>query len=114
MKEKRKYIRIPLNYYLKVTVTETRKHHGYMIDVSEEGFKLLSEEQIPTGSELICSLHLPDDLKGWTELSFKAKSCWSGKDINPDYYVSGCHIDRIDPVGETVISIIIHLYGHKI
>jgi len=85
-----------------------------MIDVSEEGFKMLSEEQIPTGTELVCTLHLPDVIVGKEEISFKAKSCWSGKDVNPDYYASGYHIDEIEPDGETVISLIIHHYGHQV
>ncbi len=85
-----------------------------MIDVSEEGFKLLSEDQIQTGNELVCTIQLPDDLKGRKELSFKAKSCWSRKDVNPDYYASGYHIEEIEPDGETVIALIIHHYGHNV
>jgi len=75
---------------------------------------VLSEDQIPIGSELNCTVHLPDDLEDWKELSFKARSCWSRKDVNPDYYVSGYHIDEIEPDGETVISLIINHYGHQV
>ena len=114
MSEKRKHKRIPLHYYLKVSGSDSEEHHGYLIDVSEEGFKLLSEEQIPEGTELQCTVHLPEELGGWQELSFKAKACWSGKDVNPDYYVSGYKIDEIEPEGDVVIALIIHHYGYKV
>jgi hypothetical protein len=114
MQEKRKHKRIPLHYYLKVTETASDKHLGYMIDISKEGFKLLSEDQIPTGSEIIFTVQLPEDIKGWTELTFKAKACWSRKDVNPDYFVSGYHIDKMEPDGQTIISWVIHHYGHTV
>ena len=114
MPEKRKHKRISLHYYMKVSESDSEEHLGYLIDVSKEGFKLLSEDHIPTGTELSCTVHLPDDLKGWKELSFKAKACWSGKDVNPDYYASGYHIDEIEPDGETVIALIIHHYGYNV
>jgi hypothetical protein len=112
--DKRKHKRIPLHYYLKVSESNSQNHLGYMIDVSEEGFKLLSEQEIPAGSELTCSLQLPDDLEGRTEISFKATACWCVKDVNPDYYVSGYHIDEMEPDGDWVISLIIHHYGYNL
>jgi len=113
MQNKRKHKRFPLQNYLKVSETDSQKHLGYMIDVSEDGFKLLSEDHISKGSELICSLHLPEVLNDRRAISFKARTCWSDKDVNPDYYASGFHINEIDPDGDTVISLIIHKYGHK-
>lgn len=114
MQDKRKHKRIPLHYYLKVSESNSLEHLGYMIDVSEAGFKLLSENHIPAGSELACTLQLPDDLDNKKEISFKARACWSGKDVNPDYYVSGYHIDEITPAGEVVISLIIRHYGYQV
>jgi len=114
MQEKRKHKRVPLHYYLKVLESNSEEHLGYLIDVSEEGFKLLSEDQIPIGSEVVCTVQLPDEIKGYKDLSFKAKACWSRKDINPNYYASGYHIDEIEPDGETVISLIINHYGHQV
>ena len=114
MQDKRKHKRIPLHYYLKVSESDSQEHLGYMIDVSEAGFKLLSENHIPAGSELSCTLQLPDDLNDKKEISFKAMACWSGKDVNPDYYASGYHIDEITPDGEVVISLIIRNYGYQV
>ena len=111
-REKRKHKRIPLHYYLKVSENPTEKHLGYMIDVSEKGFKMLSEDAIPRGSELVCTVHLPEILNNLKEISFRARSCWCCKDVNPDYYASGYHIEEIEPDGETVSSLIIHKYGH--
>ena len=106
MKERRKHKRIPLHYYLKVLESNPEEHLGYMIDVSKKGFQLLSENHIPPGSELVCTVYLPEDLNGSKELSFKARSCWSGRDVNPTYYASGYHIDEIEPDGDTIIALI--------
>ena len=112
--KKRKHKRIPLHYYLKVSVNSSEEHIGYMIDISNDGFKLLSENQIPQDSELVCTVHLPEDLEGSKDLSFKARSCWIVKDVNPDYYASGYHIDEIGPDGDEIISLIIHYYGYNL
>ena len=85
-----------------------------MVDISEKGFKMISEERISIGSELAFTVHLPDDLKGWKELSFKAWACWCSKDVNPNYYISGYRIDEIEPDGETVIALIIRHYGYNV
>ena len=111
--EKRKHKRIPLHYYLKVTENDSAEHIGFMIDISEEGFKLLSEKEIPMGTELVCKVHLPDELEGARDLTFKARSCWVGKDVNPDYFASGYHIDEMEPSGETVIALIMRNYGYN-
>ena len=114
MSEKRKHKRIPLHYYLKVLESNSGKHLGYLIDVSEEGFKLISEDFVPIDSELNCTVHLPDELGNRKELSFRARTCWSCRDVNPEYYVSGYHIDEIEPKGEVVISLIIRHYGYNL
>ena len=114
MTEKRKHKRIPLHYYLKVIGSDSEEHLGFMIDVSEEGFKLLSEHKISAGSEVECTVQLPEDIKGFKELSFMAVARWSGKDVNPDYYASGYHINEIEPDGKTVIALIIHHYGYSV
>lgn len=114
MQEKRKHKRIPLHYYLMVSEKGTRKELGYMIDVSKEGFKLLSEGPISVGSELLCVLRLPEFFNDRKEISFLATTCWCQKDVNPDYYVSGYRIKDIEPDGPAVISTIMHFYGYNI
>ncbi|MFC1837720.1 PilZ domain-containing protein [Thermodesulfobacteriota bacterium] len=112
-KEKRKNKRIPLHFYLQVSEKGSSKHLGYMIDVSNEGFKLLSEEPISIGSEVLCVLHLPEAFNDRQDISFMTSCCWCRKDVNPDYYVSGYQIDDLEPDGQSIISIIMHYYGHR-
>jgi hypothetical protein len=114
MTDKRKHKRIPLHYYLKVSDSNSAEHLGYMIDVSKEGFKLISEGHVPTGSELVCTVLLPEEIEGWKEISFKARARWSDRDVNPNYYVSGYHIDEMEPDGSTIISLIIYHYGYNV
>ena len=51
MTEQRKHKRVPLHYNMKVSENDSEEHLGYLIDVSEEGFKMLSEDHIPTCTE---------------------------------------------------------------
>ncbi len=112
--EKRKHKRIPLHYYLQISEQGTSKHLGYLVDVSMEGFKLLSEEPIAIGTELLCVLRLPEVFNDRNRISFMARTCWCRKDVNPEYYVSGYNIEEIEPDGPDVISLIIHYYGYKV
>jgi hypothetical protein len=112
--EKREHKRIPLHFYLKVSEKGSSKYLGFMIDISKKGFKLLSEEKIPVGTELLCVLHLPEELNGKKDISFMARTCWCAKDVNPEYYASGYHFEDIEPDGDIILSTIMHYYGYNI
>ncbi len=96
---------------MQVSEKGSSKHLGYMIDISKEGFKLLSEKEISVGSELLCVLHLPEIFNDRDAISFMATARWSHEDVKPDHFVSGYHIKEIEPDGPDVISVIIHYYG---
>ncbi len=113
MAEKRKHKRVPLHFYLQVSEKGSSKQLGYMIEVSKEGLKLLSEEPIKVGNELLCVLHLPEEFNDRRTMSFIAKARWCHQDDNSDNYVSGYHIDEMEPNGSDIISVIMHYYGQK-
>ena len=69
---------------------------GLMVDISTEGFKVLSKNQMKQGKEYLLSIVLPvgnSDRK----IVFKADVRWCDKDINDNHnlFAAGCYLVQI-------------------
>ncbi len=78
-----------LIYYLEVHDGKSGSLLGHLVDLTTKGVKLVSREPIATDTELTLKMMLPDEYSEEKFVSFKAKSIWSGKDVNPDFYATG-------------------------
>ena len=107
MKDKRKHKRVNLIYYLEIYDNRTDKHLGNLVDITPEGLMMISEEEMPAGSDYHLRMLLPETAYGKKAISFKANSRWTKKDMNPAFYASGYQIVDIGPVeSETITSLI--------
>jgi c-di-GMP-binding flagellar brake protein YcgR len=107
MKEKRQHKRVNLIYYLEILDEKTDKLLGYLVDISNGGLMMISEEQMQAGMELQLKMCLPEVEYGNKAITFKANSRWSKLDVNPAFYASGHEFSEIGPVeAETVASLI--------
>ncbi|MEJ2619488.1 MAG: PilZ domain-containing protein [Candidatus Thiodiazotropha sp.] len=79
-----------LIYYLRVWRTEDNMPLGQVVDINSQGLMLIGEKPIPTGEELNLKIHLPDGEDEVKFMAFKAICRWSSKDINTEFYDSGC------------------------
>lgn len=86
MLEKRKLKRRHLIYYLRVFDGNTNILVGHMVDITQEGIRLISEH--PVDIDKICTLKmvLPSEILGRKQLQFEALCVRCQKDINPDFY----------------------------
>lgn len=101
--EQRKLKRKQLVYYLKVSDVDSGNQLGRLVDITEEGLMLISSDPISTGVVFRMELDLPDQEKRTEKLEFEARSIWSKKDVNPNYYDTGFKFVRIS--GEYVDTI---------
>ncbi len=108
MKEKRKHKRVNLIYYLEIYDNRTDKYLGNLVDITPERLMMISEKQVPAGSELHLRMLLPETAYGQNKaISFMANSRWTKKDVNPAFFASGYQIVDIGPVeSETITSLI--------
>jgi hypothetical protein len=69
---------------------------GRVVNISAEGFMLLSEEPVITGSIYQLNLTEPQCTKKENPIRFSAEAVWSAEASQPDSYWSGFHIIDID------------------
>ncbi len=113
MTERRKTKRRYLLYYGRVYDETAQKQLGYLVDITEHGFMLLSEEPIPVGETLRLKLELTLDIAKGPFMNFTAKSMWCEADIDPNHYNVGFEIVEIKPGDVQIIQEIITVYGFR-
>lgn len=113
MAERRKTKRRHLLYYGRVYDDRARKQLGYLVDITEHGFMLLSEEPFPVGELRGFKLEITSDIDARPYLNVVAKSIWCEQDVSPSRHNTGFEIVSIEPEGLRIIQNIIQAYGFR-
>lgn len=112
-KGQRSVKRSHLIYYLRVFNRSDGQLLGHVVDITHEGIMLVSEKQIPVGSQLDLHMDLPEVIFGKTRLDFGAQSLWSRNDVNPDLFDTGFRLLTIDKQDRAIIERLIDEYGFE-
>ena len=88
-REQRRLKRRKLIYYLRVEDLSAGRPLGRLVDITTEGFMLVSSQAIPAGKEYRLALVLPPNPDAPGRIEFSARSLWSGKDVNPEFHDTG-------------------------
>jgi hypothetical protein len=113
MAERRKTKRRHLLYYGRVYDGQAKKQLGYLVDVTEHGFMLLSEEPFPVGETRRFKLEITSDIDERPYLDVVAKSIWCEQDVSPSHHNIGFEIVNIDPEDVRIIQSIVQVYGFR-
>jgi len=113
MYERRRLKRRHLIYYLRVFNRETDQLLGHLVDITEEGLMLISEQPIELDVTFHLQMQLPSNIGGMEKWEFDAVSKWCRKDINPDFLDSGFQLVDIDVKSLTVIRNLIRGFGFQ-
>jgi len=111
MDDRRKLKRRHLIYYLRVFEQGTNKLVGHLVDLTQEGIMLISENPIEVNKVHHLRMILPSRMGGNEEWLFDAESRWCKKDINPDFYDTGFKLLNLEPKGLEIISNLIQGFG---
>jgi PilZ domain-containing protein len=112
--ERRRTKRKLLLYYGRVYDEKGQKQLGYLVDVTETGFMLLSDEPLPTGQARRLRVEVTSDLNQERPfLNLVAKSIWCEADIAPGKYNVGFEILGLRPEDAEVIRNIVQTYGFR-
>ncbi len=103
MQEKRHSPRKVADQILDVSDQITGNPIGRVVNISAEGFMLLSEEPVVTGSIYQLMLETPKSQGDKAPIKFGAEAVWCTEATQPNSYWSGFHIIDID--NEDVLSI---------
>ena len=113
-RERRKYQRRNLNYYIPVIESATRHPIGCMADISLKGFKLDSQYEIPVEKDFNLGLNTTAEIADIDFIEFVARSKWCRADtIEPCQYYIGFDIVDIVPHAAEIVECIVDKYGAK-
>ena len=117
MSERRTQPRRYLRSYLQVLDRNTDNMIGHLVNITNNGAMMISEEPISKGTSLRIRLVLPEQFEGSQAIDIRSLSVWCQKDrFNPDLYASGFEIEKIHQRDEAFIERFIEKYclrSHK-
>jgi len=109
--EARAYKRRHLIYYLEVYDDETGDLIGHLVDLTTSGMKLISKKEIIPDKNFRLGMMLPEEYFKEGVLKIEARSMWSRKDVNPDFYAVGFKAYDIDEKAAELINSLIEQVG---
>jgi hypothetical protein len=90
--ERRTLKRWHLIFYLRVFDAESATVLGHIVDISESGMMLLSDNSISVSKDFRVWVDVPSDTGSRQRIPLEVRSLWSHNDINPDFYDTGFYI----------------------
>lgn len=99
-----------LVYYLKITDTVTNKPTGHAVDISKQGFMLITGKPIESESLFQFRMFLPEEIQGGRYFEFSAMSRWCRQDENPEYYIAGFQFTDLSSEGIQIVNHLIEKY----
>jgi len=111
--DKRRIKRSHLIYYLRVFDQSTNETLGHLVDITQEGAMLISENAIPAGVHYRLRMMLPAEIFGREHLDFEAESLWCKRDVNPDFFDTGFRLNNVEVKDTVIIARLIDEYGFR-
>jgi len=101
---KRGYERKNLKIYLQAFDMKTNQIFGYIVDITKEGIMLTREQGVEIDDDFQLRVVLPAEIDGKKEFSFSAKSRWSAKDSESEFYNIGMQFINLSPSDLQIIE----------
>ena len=97
MEERRKTTRTKANQLLSVLDRNHEKTLGHLVDISVDGFLLVSNAAIGVDAVWQLSIELPAEFNGSSAIQLGAESFWNEKTGEPPQYWTGFQIIDLAP-----------------
>ncbi len=102
-----------LIYYLRVIDCTTNELIGFLVDITTKGFMVMSEKPIETGKLFQLKILRASDASDQQYLYFDARSKWSERSINSEFYDTGFELVNVTKEDFIEIEKIIDELGFK-
>ncbi len=109
MKENRSTERVTPQSKLDVFDCNTEKHMGSLVDISSEGFMLVSSEPIKTNTIYQCRINLEAPIDNTEVIHLGADSLWCKESSTPSHYWTGFHLIEISDGDRQIINKIVEM-----
>lgn len=94
--DKRTVPRRHLVFYLRIFDGMSSNVLGHLVDISSRGVMLVSDAPIQENQDYRLRMRLPREINGRSEIMLEATSRWCKADSNPDFFITGFQIRRLD------------------
>lgn len=99
-------------YYMQVIDHDTKGIAGHLTDISTGGFRLDSQNPIPTNNDFHFSITLPGEVANKPSIEFVARSKWCKIDtMDPFIYNAGFQLIHISPEDLKIFNLMMEKYG---
>ena len=102
-----------LVFYLRVFDGFSNKILGHLIDISEKGVLLMTDEPVELNENHRLRIHLPALIHDRREVVLKSTSRWCRKESDPDHYLTGFQVYDVDASSKDVVLQLIKELGYK-
>lgn len=107
MHEKRKHARKHLGCTFKVSDINSNRLIGCMVDLSADGFMLLTDQVHEAGTILQLRVDFVGAVNGVSHIELGAESLWAGAANKANHFWAGFHIiDLSDSAAATIAAVI--------
>ena len=110
MLDRRRLNRSHLIHYLQIVNPKTGKQIGNLVDITDEGIRIISPEALPVNQQIDLEITFPEEIHKKTRILVHSLVHWTSVDVNPDLFSSGCSISLSSPDDEQVINELISFY----
>jgi hypothetical protein len=107
----RKFKRRHLIYYLEIFDDESGDLLGHLVDLTVNGLKMVSREEIKTGRNIRLRLMMPEEYCQDRQVVFDAKSMWCRPDVNPEFHATGFSAPELSQETRKMFMIMINQVG---
>ncbi|WP_426414824.1 PilZ domain-containing protein [Aestuariirhabdus sp. LZHN29] len=111
MQENRKADRVKLQNSLDVYDCNTEMYMGSLVDISNEGFMLMSSEPIKTNTIYQCRINLQETVEDTDIIHMGVDSLWCKQSSTPSHYWTGFHLIEISDKNREIINKIMSFSG---
>ncbi len=112
-KELRKVNRRYLVFYLRIYDGMSSKILGHIVDISEKGMMLISDNSIPVNENYRLRMRLPTQMKERNEVLFDATSRWCKSDANPDFFLAGFQMHNLEQSTRDLVHTLIRNFSYN-
>ena len=102
-----------LVFYLRVFDDLSNKIIGHLVDISEKGVLLMTDEAVALNEDHRLRVHLPALIRDRNEILLHGTSRWCRKDTEADFFLTGFQMYKVDASTKNVILKLMGELGYK-
>ena len=111
--DKRRFDRRHSIYYLRVYNQNDGTLLGNLVDISEKGVMLVSDEPLELDRFYKLKMQLPEPMNGKETIEFTGRCAWCKSDINPHFFGAGFELINPKPEFSEMLESLIEAYMFK-